>query len=119
VTVTRVTATLVEVAYDVSPSLTNKMMELNMSTQEFSMTQNMSATERTSTTRSLSDVFIGTARSVWEHLAAYLYRRALKQAERELMSLDDRMLHDIGLTRSEIPAAVRRAEANLLMPIVP
>jgi len=82
------------------------MMELNVSTQELPITQSMSATE-------------SFARSVWAYVAAYLYRRALRRAERELMNLDDRMLHDIGLTRSEIPAAVRRAEANLLMPIVP
>jgi len=30
-----------------------------------------------------------------------------RRAERELLSMDDRSLADIGLTRSDIPAAVR------------
>lgn len=56
---------------------------------------------------------------LWACMAAYIYRRALMRAESELMLLDDRTLRDIGMTRAEIPAAVRRANANFLMPIVP
>ncbi|HEX6956959.1 MAG TPA: DUF1127 domain-containing protein [Ferrovibrio sp.] len=39
----------------------------------------------------------------WKALTAGLRRRA---AEAELRSLDDRTLHDMGLSRSSIPAAV-------------
>jgi uncharacterized protein YjiS (DUF1127 family) len=56
---------------------------------------------------------------IWASIAGYIYRRALRRAESELMMLDDRALRDIGMTRSEIPAAVRRANATLLTPIVP
>ena len=40
-------------------------------------------------------------------LARLLRQRALNRAEKELMDLDDRMLRDIGLSRSEIGSAVR------------
>ncbi|MFN3746014.1 MAG: DUF1127 domain-containing protein [Hyphomicrobiaceae bacterium] len=39
----------------------------------------------------------------------------MRQAEKELRDLDDRMLRDIGLTRSEIPSAVRAAEQHFLI----
>jgi uncharacterized protein YjiS (DUF1127 family) len=39
---------------------------------------------------------------------AFLDRRAIRRAERELFMLDDRTLKDIGLTRWEIHHAVRR-----------
>lgn len=56
---------------------------------------------------------------IWTCIAAHIYHRALRRAESELMMLDDRTLRDIGVTRAEIPAAVRRANATLLTPIVP
>jgi uncharacterized protein YjiS (DUF1127 family) len=85
-----------------------------MSTQELQIAENMitSAPAASAAPRRA-------ANKMWDVVAAYIYRRALRRAERELMSLDDRMLHDIGVTRGEIPAAVRRARENLLMPIVP
>ena len=58
-------------------------------------------------------------RKIWVSIAGYIYRRALRRAESELMMPDDRALRDVGMTRSEIPAAVRRANATLLTPIVP
>lgn len=67
----------------------------------------------------LSVRLAGIGQKVWTCMAAYIYRRALRRAESELMMLDDRTLRDIGMTRAEIPAAVRRANENLLMPIVP
>lgn len=39
--------------------------------------------------------------------AAYVRDRAFQRAELELMFLDDRMLRDIGINRSEIGSAVR------------
>lgn len=38
--------------------------------------------------------------------SAYLARRAVREAEARLADLDDRMLKDIGLTRSEISSAL-------------
>jgi uncharacterized protein YjiS (DUF1127 family) len=86
-----------------------------MSTQELQISENMIA----SAPATSAAVSRRVANNMWEAVASYLYRRALRRAERELMSLDDRMLHDIGITRSEIPSAVRKARENLLMPIVP
>jgi uncharacterized protein YjiS (DUF1127 family) len=40
-------------------------------------------------------------------------RLAARQAITELASLDDRMLRDLGITRSEIESAVRRSRANV------
>lgn len=42
-------------------------------------------------------------------LANYVRYRAIRRAEKELMALDDRMLNDIGLRRSEIGSAVRNS----------
>ena len=43
-------------------------------------------------------------------LAQHLLERAYRRAAKELMELDDRMLRDIGLSRSEIISAVRHSE---------
>jgi uncharacterized protein YjiS (DUF1127 family) len=43
-------------------------------------------------------------------LAQRILERAHRQAEKKLLELDDRMLRDIGLSRSEITSAVRSAE---------
>lgn len=42
------------------------------------------------------------------------YNNAMRAAERQLQSLDDRLLRDIGIVRSEIPFAVRNRIANRL-----
>jgi len=47
-------------------------------------------------------------------LAEYVRHRAFIRAEKELMGLDDRMLRDIGLSRSEIASAVRNPEQERL-----
>jgi uncharacterized protein YjiS (DUF1127 family) len=43
-------------------------------------------------------------------LNRFLHEHALRRAEQELMKLDDRMLRDIGLSRSEVASAVRNPE---------
>jgi uncharacterized protein YjiS (DUF1127 family) len=47
---------------------------------------------------------------VWQMLAQRILERAYRKAEKKLMELDDRMLRDIGLSRSEISSAVRSYE---------
>jgi uncharacterized protein YjiS (DUF1127 family) len=55
--------------------------------------------------------------------AQFLARRALRKAERHLLSLDDHLLRDIGLDRTEIEATLgylprqRRNGAALLGPV--
>lgn len=89
-----------------------------MSTQELKVGDDSGALVPGSST-ALSKILAGAGQKIWECMAVYIYRRALRRAESELMMLDDRTLRDIGMTRGEISAAVRRANANLLMPIVP
>jgi uncharacterized protein YjiS (DUF1127 family) len=55
-----------------------------------------------------------TSRARWM-LAEYIRQRAFRRAEKELMNLDDRMLRDIGLHRSEIGSAVRNPEQERLV----
>jgi len=43
----------------------------------------------------------------------YRHWRRSRRAERELMALDDRLLKDIGICRTEIPHAVRGQTQNL------
>ncbi|HKF74412.1 MAG TPA: DUF1127 domain-containing protein [Stellaceae bacterium] len=45
-------------------------------------------------------------------VAWYRTRRRMRRAVAELMALDDRMLADIGVSRSEIPYAVWRGRAR-------
>lgn len=91
-----------------------------MSTQNLPITENMITSSPAAIPMAGFSSFFGrVGRKTWEVIAGYLYRRALRRAERDLMSLDDRMLHDIGISRGEIPAAVRRAEVHHLMSIVP
>lgn len=47
-------------------------------------------------------------------LSQFLHERAMRRAENELMKLDDRMLKDIGLNRSEVASAVRNPEQERL-----
>jgi uncharacterized protein YjiS (DUF1127 family) len=52
-------------------------------------------------------------------LGRYIRHRAIRRAEKELMGLDDRMLRDIGLSRSEIGSAVRNPEQERLNGAMP
>lgn len=64
-----------------------------------------------STARGVVDAAVSPMRQM---LARFIRERALRRAENELMALDDRMLRDIGLSRSEIASAVRNpAEERL------
>lgn len=47
-------------------------------------------------------------------LGEYIRHRAIRRAEKELMALDNRMLKDIGLDRSEIGSAVRNPRQERL-----
>lgn len=85
-----------------------------MSTQELPITENMSSGRNTSLTAFLRAVLSSAADKARRYLAESIRARAIRQAENELTDLDDRMLRDIGLTRSEIPSAIRHAEQNFL-----
>ncbi len=52
-------------------------------------------------------------------LGRYIENRAIRRAENELLALDDRMLRDIGISRSEIGSAVRNPEQERLNGAIP
>lgn len=51
---------------------------------------------------------------VWRAIAKFIRYRTLRVAEAKLLSLDDRMLRDIGLNRSEITSALLNARQERL-----
>jgi uncharacterized protein YjiS (DUF1127 family) len=62
-------------------------------------------------------VVITPARSLGSPLVRHLLKRIKhwrrsRQAERDLMALDDRLLKDIGISRADIPQAVRGLGGN-------
>jgi uncharacterized protein YjiS (DUF1127 family) len=48
-------------------------------------------------------------RALRQAIQSYLFRRAVKAAEARLRGLDDRLLSDIGIHRSEIKSVLRTA----------
>jgi len=52
-------------------------------------------------------------------LGRYIRNRAIRRAEKELMALDDRMLRDIGISRTEIGSAVRNPGQERLNGAIP
>jgi uncharacterized protein YjiS (DUF1127 family) len=115
VAVTCVTAMPRAIAYDLGTSLPNRTIEMIMSTQHFLMADEMGAPAQGAETGAAPSLLIVMAQRARARLAAYICARAIRRAEKELMGLDDRMLRDIGLTRSEIPSAVRAAERHFLI----
>lgn len=84
-----------------------------MSTQRIHITSYVHNTSETSRSmaRAVLDAIVLHMRQM---LTRFIRERALRRAENELMALDDRMLRDIGLSRSEIASAVRNpAEERL------
>jgi uncharacterized protein YjiS (DUF1127 family) len=66
------------------------------------MSETLSTTLEPAATNS-SGAYLRVFNGCWEGIAGYFFRRA---AIKSLRELDDRALSDIGLTRSEIEAAV-------------
>ena len=60
-------------------------------------------------------------RLIWRRIAETIRSRALRAAEVELLALDDRILMDIGLERSEIKSVLRiaREETSRRRPLDP
>lgn len=78
-----------------------------MSTQEIRIGGTMHEAARADTSRAALLAALAAARfRVRQRLTEYIRQRAFRQAEKELMALDERMLRDIGLSRSEIGSAV-------------
>ncbi len=87
---------------------------MTMSTQRIEMgsVPYIAPTEASSPVR--PEAFADITSRVRQLLAEYIRHRALLRAEKELMELDDRMLKDIGLARSEISSAVRNPAGERL-----
>jgi uncharacterized protein YjiS (DUF1127 family) len=58
------------------------------------------------------------ARVIWQGIASLLHQRNLTVAEQQLRALDDRILNDIGVERSEIRSVVRdgRSRRSRMVP---
>lgn len=82
-----------------------------MSTQDIRI-ENMAHTLTTLGSASTATVTAGKC-LIWSAIAELIIYRALRATEAELMALDDRMLKDIGLDRSEIKSVLRIAREEL------
>ncbi len=86
-----------------------------MSTQDIEMEATAYGPVATSSLTSTAAGMIASAAAfVGRAIEAHVRYRTLKAAERQLMTLDDRMLKDIGLDRSEIMSALLNAESERL-----
>jgi uncharacterized protein YjiS (DUF1127 family) len=95
-------------------------MEMIMSAQQFPMSDDMSnPADSFAQKGALLSALGSIERMARAYLAGYVRQRAIRRAEAQLNGLDDRMLRDIGLSRSEIHAAVRRTEREFLLSAQP
>jgi len=62
----------------------------------------------------MANMFVKVGRWISKLVRNWQQSVAEGRAMRELASLDDRMLADIGVTRSDIPGVVRRAHADVM-----
>ena len=62
----------------------------------------------------MANMFVKVGRWIGKLVRSWQQSVAEGRAMRELASLDDRMLADIGVTRSDIPGVVRRAHADVM-----
>jgi uncharacterized protein YjiS (DUF1127 family) len=86
-----------------------------MSTQRFHMTDYVHHGTAAETSQHAAWAMLDAIALPLRHmLTRFLRERALRCAEGELMRLDDRMLKDIGLNRSEVASAVRHPEQERL-----
>lgn len=85
----------------------NENKEMSMRTVDPEALASATSTFRSRTRIGITG--IGFAAIAWNALAAYRRRRRI---EAELYELDDRMLRDIGLTRTEIPYLARHGRDN-------
>jgi uncharacterized protein YjiS (DUF1127 family) len=86
-----------------------------MSTQKMSIEATGFAPPATrAPTGSASSVLAAAAAYVRSAIAAYIRYRTLKMAERQLLALNDRMLRDIGLDRTQIMSALINAHGERL-----
>ncbi len=85
----------------------NENMEMSMRTANLEALASANSTFRSRTRLGLTGM--GLAAATWKAFAGYRRRRRI---EAELYELDDRMLRDIGLTRTEIPYLARHGRDN-------
>lgn len=85
-----------------------------MSTQQININAADFAFTGSSLWRKTGAVLVAAQRVIREAVTEYIRYRAFKAAERKLMELDDRMLNDIGLDRTEIRSALMNPRAERL-----
>lgn len=86
-----------------------------MSTQQIQITRaDLASATGTSLWRKAGATLTTAERVIREAVAACIRYRAFKVAEQKLMELDDRMLKDMGLDRTEIRSALMNSRAERL-----
>jgi uncharacterized protein YjiS (DUF1127 family) len=86
-----------------------------MSTQQIQINAaDLASVTGTSLWRKTGAALATAERAIRDVVTACIRYRAFKVAERKLMELDDRMLRDIGLDRTEIRSALMNVSAERL-----